>query len=162
MSLLSGIRVVEQTPERLVVVDPPYYLLGGFFLLFGLALSVFALPSKQQGQSQQGFDWLALALASPFLLVGWYFLASKATLVVSRETGRMSVVRSYFGFPVRQHEGPLEEARYANVETGKGTRRVVVVLRSGKVVAVGGLTDRKGHYQAAEAINAFLSGRSVQ
>lgn len=154
--------MVEQTPARLVVVDPPYYVLGAVFFLIGLGLSLALLPSKTEGQTQEGFDWLALALAAPFLLVGLYFLTAKATLVLSRETGRMTVTRTYFGFPTRRYDGLVSDARYANVETGNRTRRVVVVLHSGRIVPLGGLTDRKGHYDAANAINAFLSGRSAQ
>jgi len=80
----------------------------------------------------------------------------------SRETGRLSVERRYVGMAWRRSEYPLEPIAKAVVETARAGRSIVLLTRSASPIVLTTITDRGGHYEAAQAINQFLRARADQ
>jgi hypothetical protein len=155
--LSSAIRIIERTPSRLVILDPPSYVFGSVFLAIGIVFVLFALPFGRGTDGPAKFNWLAALMAAPFLLVGLINLTGQTTTTLSRETGNMMVDARYIGLRFSNANVPLTSVRQATVESGgRGSRRLVAVLENGHVILLTGNTDRQGHYEAAIAINEFL------
>jgi hypothetical protein len=155
----SPVQVVEQTPSRLVVVDPPYYLAGICLTAASLLLAAFLWMQVDDADPQGRIGWPALVMAAPFLLIGLLLLTNVTTATLSRASNTLRIDRSYLGMVLRRREFPLSEVRCASVGTDQQTRRLAFVLVSGEEVWLGSFTDRKGYYAAADAINAFLGGQ---
>lgn len=173
-----SLQVVENTPTRLVIVEPPPHWMAGLVAGVGLILLVIAilnpaafLMSKmtaRMSMPQEGVQignlaaqvvrWVLVLAASPFLLLGWGILNSDIRATLDRPSRLLTVERRTFGLR-RNVEIPLEQLDRATVEAGRTSRRVVVMLKSGAAVRVTGYSNRQGHYAVAKAINDFL-GRS--
>jgi hypothetical protein len=151
----SAIQVVEHTPSRLAILDPPYYLIGWCFLVVGVSVAIFVLLRGGRSGWIENSRWTSSLLGVPFLLIGFGFLTSKTTAVFSRESQMMTINSSRFGIS-HKVEVPLSSIRSANVVTGSNTRRLIVVLDSGTTINLTGLTDKQGQYPAMNAINDFL------
>lgn len=152
----SAIQVVERGPSRLVITDPPYYVVGWGFVLTGLLVVGFVLLRGGRLTSVDSSRWFSTLAAVPFLLVGLMSLTSAKTTTFSRDSQTMIVESQRFIVARRKTEIPLGDIHSATVETGTNTRRLVVVLDSGRVINLTGLTDQQGQYAAASAINDFL------
>jgi hypothetical protein len=151
----SAIQVVEQTQSRLVVLDPPYYLMGWSFVV--LALVLFVLPLIFARSNRARTVTLGRGIfALTFVLVGLGTLGSRTTTTFSREDQTMSVQRVRYAVFRSRTDYPLDSVRSATVETGRNSRRLTVLLNSGGVVLLSSLTDKPGQYAAADAINGFL------
>jgi hypothetical protein len=153
----SAIRVLERTPLKLIVASPPYYSAGTSFILLSLLTAVFLIyvGRKKPNQGERPL-WPTLLLIGPFFAVGAGLLTSRTLATLSRDTGELTVERRFFGVPLNDVKVPLEDLRYATVEAGRGSRRLVLICQSGRVVSIGAFTDRGGQYAAANAINDFL------
>jgi len=157
----SAIQVVEQTPTRLVILDPPYYLVGGLILLVGLVGALQFGRAFTGGKQVLVSPWLTLLLVSPFVLVGLGLLTSRTVVTLSRDLGNATVDRRIFGLPWLKKEVPLADLRNAEIQRGhRQTKRLALVLRNGSKIGLGAFTNvGGGQEQAAAAINAFLRGR---
>jgi hypothetical protein len=157
MQWLSPIRVIDHTPTRLIILDPPYYLLGGIFLLAAVALTVWGVISRKSASSAA--DWRASLLAIPLGIVAIVQLTSTTRIAFSREAGTMVLERRYAGITVRHEEVPIDRIRSSGVSSNDGNHSLFIELSSGQTVALTGNSDRVGHNAAADAINTFLRGR---
>lgn len=149
----SVMRVVQSTPTRLVIVDPPYYLGGGILMLIGIILGAVLLNLKVQNSTR-----IAVIVTLPIFIAGLGALTSQTVMTFSRETGTVSIQRRWFGFSRSKIEVPLDSVRYATVQTQRGSRRFAIVLTSGRVLAPGSATTQGGEYDVTNAINDFLKG----
>lgn len=158
----SALHVVERTPTKLIVMNPPYYWIGLIFLLIGLFLTL-GMFAKGPAGTRAGLNWVALIFAVPFLLFGLAQLTGGTIATFSRERNNLIVVKRYFGISRKLTEVPLPSVRRAVVEGGgRRTQRLVIIAGSGNPVALGGYTTQAGYYEVADAINGFLSQKSAQ
>src|SRR5215472_5904523 len=159
----STIAVVEQSADRLEILDPPRYMTG----MFAVALAVAYVLALLFFQKRRGPAVLFAsghpAIPAAILLVGLGLLTSWTNVTLSRSLGNMTVRTRYFGIPLAVQSVSLGLIRSATVETRKGyLQRIVVVLRSGDPTPLGRFTGQAGHYDAANAINSFLGHSSSQ
>ena len=155
----SAIRIVESSPSRLVIFDPPYYSLGLALLLgaaFGAAL--WFLPRSHS--NGKGFSWWIPLLVSPFLLGGIGLLTSATRVVLSADEGTVRISSCYFLFYCGNQEFGFGDLQGVRVETSEGYRSLVFLTKSGETFSLGGFSSRAGYYEAEAAINAFLSKAS--
>ncbi len=151
----SPIQIIERTPARLVVVDPPYSLAGMVIVVVALAIAgLYWLKSESDPEGRVG--WPALLVAIPFFFMGLLLLTNKTVAILSRATNTLTVQHYYLGRPWRERVIPLSELGGADVASDQQTRGLALVLKSGESIWMGSFTDRKGYYAAADAINAFL------
>lgn len=151
----SSIQIVEATATRLVIVDPPYYLLAVPFLGLGLlfllaALVIFAV-------TRAGVVLVVLGIFGvPFTAVGVFFWSSN-TVVLSRDTNLLTTESTRVMLPTARAAVPLEDIREVLVESGRYGRRLAVLRHSGELVPLAtAFTTQGGHYQAKVAIERFL------
>ncbi|MGH9395992.1 MAG: hypothetical protein ACRD18_03985 [Terriglobia bacterium] len=156
----SALHVVERTPSKLVILNPPYYWVGGIFLVVGLFI-VAAIFIPQNGPALSGSTKLiGVLFAVPFLAVAAWILTSRTTVTFSRDTGEMTVDQAKFGFRHSRLQIPIQAVDKATVAPlHAGSWRLEVMLRSGEPVMIGGQTTQKGYFDAAKAINDFLRNR---
>jgi hypothetical protein len=151
----SAIEVIHQTPSRLTVVDPPYYLLGGFFAVAGLVWIVGCLILVNRSGTPMKYGVVFTLMGAPFLILGLILLTSRTSSVLSRDANVMTVDSRCLGIRLQHHQVPLTAVRRAAVEAGRG-RLLIVLLDSGAPITLAGRTDRNGYYEAANAINEFM------
>jgi hypothetical protein len=158
----SAIQVVERTPWRLVVVDPPYYLLGlGFLALCAVSLPVALVVGVKYDVIKKVVVWWAIT-SLPFLIAGVVFSTGKTIVTFSRENGTLTIARSYIGISLRSRQFPLDQPVKAVVETARAGRSLILLTRAGPPITLTTVTDRGGYYEAADAINEFLRGKGPQ
>jgi len=152
----NPIQVIESTPTRLVLVDPPFYLAGGAFTLIALAVAATGLWTDYDRMPPERIGWPALVLAVPFALIAAALMAGSTKLTLSRDNMRFQLTRTYFGIYRKETVLPLEELQSASVVSTEGTRQLQLHLRNGRTMTMGAFTDRKGYVDSAMAIDAFL------
>lgn len=153
----SAIEVIERTPWRLVILDPPYYLLGAGLI----ATSLVALPflwflGSRYGVLSKALLWWVV-VSIPFVAAGLALCTGRTVVTFSRETSRVSIERRYVGFAVRSRGYPLDHIARAAVETARAGRSLILLTRAGSPIVLTSITDRGGYYEAAQAINQFLA-----
>jgi hypothetical protein len=152
----SALRVVENTPNRLVIVNPPSYLVGTLFLLVALFLltaTIFGVKNLSLVRRAA----LCGLLVLPFLLVAVAQLGSGSVAIFDGESRTVTVRTRVMGYPLRSAVVPLADLQRPVVESGRGTRRLVLLLRGGSIVPIGlGHSSQSGQYEAAAAISQFL------
>jgi hypothetical protein len=155
----SAIRVVESSPSRLVIFDPPYYGLGlGLLLVAAISAGLWFLTRSNAGA--KGFPWWIPLLVSPFLLGGIGLMTSTTRLVLSAGAGTVKLSSCYFVFVCSNQEFRLGDLQGVRVETSEGFRSLVFLLKSGETFSMGGFSSRAGYYEAEGAINEFLKSNA--
>jgi len=170
-----SVQVVEQSPSRLVILEPaPYWIAavvaGIGLLLLGIAIlnpggflvsqMAARLPMPESGLqignlAARVMRGVLVLAATPFLVLGWGIWKSDIQTTFDRSSGLLTVERRTFGVR-RKVEIPLGELDRTTVEAGRAGRRLVVRLKSGRAVRLTGYSNRQGHYEAAKAIDGFL------
>ena len=151
----TALRVVESDASKLVILDPPNYLLAGILLLVALAIGIFMLKSGAQVTVRM----MAIILL-PLVISGLGLLSSNTVVEFSKASGDVTILRRRFGFPKSPSVTPLSSLRYARVETSRGARRLALITNSGGALYPTGAAARGGEYEAANAINDFLGVRA--
>src|SRR5438094_7632681 len=124
----SAIRVVESTPSRLVIIDPPFYTLGiGFLICSIVAAAIWLRPGSSPDQRR--FSWWAVVAIGPILLSGIGLLTSTTRIILSAHEGTVKIDRRYFGLFHSGQQFPTGELRQVSVETSEGYRSLVFVLQ---------------------------------
>lgn len=152
----SAIRVIEQTPARLVVLEPPYTV--GYVLAVGGILWLLIAWFILSGPRARA--WAYLALMGPGLLLALAGFATATwtrTVTFSRPSGQILTQSRVFGISLGASSRPLSEAVYADVVQIDVTRNIMLHLHSGSAVPLFTNSDRHGQYEAAHAINQFLT-----
>lgn len=156
----SALHVVERTPSRLVILNPPYYWVGGIFLVVGLFIVAAVLVPQKGPDLGSSTKLIGVLFAVPFLAVAAWLLTNRTTVTFSRDTGAMTVDHARFGFHHSRLQIPIEDVDKASVAPmHAGSWRLEVMLRSGEPVMIGGQTTQKGYFDTAKAINDFLRSR---
>jgi hypothetical protein len=147
----SALRVVESTSSRLVIVDPPNYLLGAILLIVGILIGGFLLKFKGQANLR-----LMLIVLVPLFIGAIGFVTSSTVVELSKASNNLTISRRRFGFTQSASVTPFSSLRFATVETSRGARRLALITNSGGVLHPSGAAARGGEYEAANAINDFL------
>lgn len=155
----SAIRIIESTPSRLVVWDPPYYGLGiGLLVVAVIGAALWLVPRSQGGERR--FSWWLVVVIAPFVLGGLGLLTSHTQVVLSSADNTAKIESRYFLFFHSDRVFPLDQLQRVSVETSEGYRSLAFVLRSGQTFTLGGFMDRPGYYEAEASINNFLASSS--
>lgn len=151
---MGDIRVAEATATRLVIVDPPYYLLGGFFACLGVVLLLRVAQSK--GGRLDTSSW---AVAGSVFLFGVVLLASTTRIQFSRSPALLTIERAYFGITVHREEIPLATLAEAIVQEhgAEAQRRLTLLRHDAADIPLTTYSDRGGLVTATNAINRFLA-----
>jgi hypothetical protein len=160
---VTQIYVASQTLREMVVVAPPYTLLGTIFTICGvLALLVgFAVVLLARVGGSRPFQilmWLLpILVGGPFLALGLGLGAGTTRLTVSADTGTLSVRKTIFSVPVHSEQYPLTQVNSVKVGVGDVCRFLYVSLVDGRSETLLGCTDRTGYSEVAGSINDFLA-----
>lgn len=160
---VTQIYVASQTLRELVVVAPPYTLIGTIFAVCGaLALvigyAVLLLARVEVSRPFQILMWaLPILIGGPFLALGLGLGAGATRLTVSADTGTLSVRRTILSVPVHSEEYPLTQVGSVKVGVGDVCRFLYVSLVDGRGETLLGCTDRTGYSEVAGSVNDFLA-----
>lgn len=152
--MISAIQILEQTPNRLLAVDPQYPLFGWVFIAFAVLLCVLGLILYWKAPAR--VNALTLLVAGAFALIGGGALTGHSTITFSRETGQVQVEKSLFGKTFEPSVVQIAEIQSVEVRTTRNLSKVVLVLRSGEVFPITSGTDRPGYQELADAARRFL------
>jgi hypothetical protein len=151
----EAIQVLERSPSRVVILEPPYYSMGIwlFFLalLFGAAAAFLFYKGFLPALGIM-FGLVVLGLG----VFGTYLMTSKRLITVSRADGLLEVRTSSFGRTRVEGTLALDQVRKVVVENNRYANSLVVVKKSGEALSLDNGTNREGYYGAAEAINELL------
>ena len=151
----ESIQVLENTPSRVVILDPPNYAFGTYMLVLGAcgaAIAIFLLYRR----SLLPLGWMLMLIGFLLGVFGFYLLTNKRVITLSRSEGTLKIEKSAWGATRLQAMVPLNTIQRATVETVKYSRILMVVMRSGESYALGDGSNRQGYYGAENAINGFL------
>jgi hypothetical protein len=158
----SAIQVINRSASEMMILDPPYYTLGGVFLVLSSALVLWILIVSLRSGFQLRILGFSALFALPPMVLGLVLVTGKTTTVFSRRSDTMIVDHRWLGIFTSRQQYPLTSVRRAVVEGGRG-RTLAVLLEAGSPVVLASRTDRDGYYEAADAINKFLQhGRSSE
>jgi hypothetical protein len=151
----ESIKVLENTPSRVVIWDPPNYSFGAYMLflgLFGIAIAVFLFYRRS-----------LLPVSCMMLLTGVllgvfsiFLLTNQRTITLSRPEGTLKIEKSSWGSKRVVAVLPVNTIQRVAVETIKFNRRLIAVMKSGESFSLGDGSNRDGYYGAENAINGFL------
>jgi hypothetical protein len=156
----SEIRVIEQSSQRLVVLDPPAYFAG--LLVVAISLFGFALFIALRHRHSSGTASLMTMLSTtPILFMGLALLTSKTVISADVESARVTVQHRVFGLVRGSSDFELSDVDSVEVfeGTGKqtGLRSLSLILVSGDAFPVGNYSSQGGHNAVARAMNSFIA-----
>lgn len=157
----ESIQVLENTPSRVVILDPPNYSFGAYMVFLavcGLAVAVFLFYRR----SLLPLGWMLTLVAALLGTFGIYLLTNQRLITLSRAEGTLKIRKSAWGISRVQAEIPFNTVQRAAVETVKYSRILIVVMKSGESFALGDGSNRDGYYGAENAINNFLGVAAEQ
>ena len=155
----SAIYVAEHSSSKLVIVDPPAYVIGGVAVLGGLCAAIVFGRWITLTRGKLAISPLVLLVVCSFWLAGFGLLSSRTVVTLARDSGRLRIERHVFGMKLPATEMPLSELRYAEVQIGnRRTKRAALVFRNGSKIGLGSFTNLGGQEQTVAGINAFLKG----
>ncbi len=157
MSWTGSIQILENSPSRLQVVDPPYYFAGAMFVLVALGICAMSLIRDDSTTPPSRVGWPAFLIAVPFLVVAAAMLGSQTAITLDRSSNLLDIQIRKFFLPTQHRAEPLAHLRRAEVASYEGTQTLILLFASGSKLPLGSYTDRGGYPAAAEAINNFLS-----
>jgi hypothetical protein len=153
----EAIQVLEHTPSRVVILDPPYYSLAIIVLAFAACAGAVAafLYLRQMVVPSALLLLIFLVLAG----FGSFLMTRKRLISLDRSNGLLKIEKTTWGVSSVQATLPLDQIQKAIVENVRYTHSLVVVVKSGEAFALGGSSDRQGYFGAVDAINDFLGRR---
>jgi hypothetical protein len=149
----SGFEVIHPSAKELIVVAHPQYWLVAITLgmiLLGIYFGIAGLKKGTYSGSGVGAFLLLLGVVLLSVALG------RGQALFDKNQGRVSFDRTGFLFRSQHLSFPLDQVRYASVETMQGSYRFVVVFKGGGREAVTSGSGASGQYAAADAVNEFL------
>jgi hypothetical protein len=149
----GGFEVTQPSNAQLTVICH-YAWWYGFFA--GLVFGVPALRNLVRGvrtHQVQPMLW-SLVLMIACLITISTFPTGDATFDKMKKT--VTFQKRGFFFISHRYEYPLDQVRYATLETATADRRFVVVLKGGARIGLSAFTSQAGQSQAVDAVNDFL------
>jgi hypothetical protein len=157
----ESIRVLENTPSRVVILDPPNYSFGAYMLFLGLCgagIAIFLFYRR----SLIPLGYMLVLVAGLLGAFGIYLLTNQRLITLSRPDGTLKLEKSAWGLTHVQATISFNTVQRATVETVKYSRMLVVIMKSGESFALGDGSNRDGYYKAENAINDFLGVAAEQ
>lgn len=153
---LSTIQVLHPGNGDLILNFPVQYLLSIPLAIVGCLFALFfGLLIKQNG-----FRFSSLLMLLAFIPLGLfvYVATQSSSVVFSRESNRM-VIKEHLFFRTTTTTYPLSNVNHAEVALDDGhSHMFYLAMNTGERIPIGGgWTPRKGYYQAADAVNQFVS-----
>lgn len=162
MSLLpsSAFEIIHLSDHQLQVVSPPSYGVMACFAgvaLFAIFLIFWALsPPVARKPLVSACVILAIAICIVVLASRkGSVLLDNAQNTVTIDTPNLLFGRTHLIFP-------LNDVRYAQVDTSHAAERFVLVLRDGIHLGFTVYSSSGGQEQAAQAVNDFLQARQIR
>lgn len=156
MAQCWAIRVIEQTHDRILIYQPPYWPFAIGFLAVAavIAVSVFLFLGLLSVKWPLRFAGFILAL--PFLFFGVQAAVSQMFVQGSLLDNTLSIRRSgLFGSDVRTIK--LDEIREVVQLRSRKSTAVGLRLRSGETVNLCGFTDQNGKNDMFVSLELFLA-----
>lgn len=159
---VTQIYVAAQTARELVVVDPPYTLVGVILTACGvLALLVgyvvLFLVRPYVSRPIPVLMWcIPLLVGAPLLAFGLGIGTGVTRLTISKDAGTLSVRKTILALPVHSRQYPLSQVREVRVGVGDVCRFLYVSLVDGQSESISGCTDRTGYSEVADSMNEFI------
>ncbi len=139
-----------------MIVNPPVLWVSITCYVFagiGLLLLLNGLMARNRSTGILGAVLLA---ACGFL--GWT-TSVPSTALLDKDAGLLQV---HIGWAHATSTYPLDQVKYATVESSTAAYRLVFVLDDGHRVGLGAYSDQQGQPEAAHAINQFLGADDTQ
>ena len=150
----AGMIGLVQTPQELIVTDPPFAMIGYCLGAVALCLAIVAFLSRIH--SPGGKWWVYLTLTIPFALLALALGASWTEIAFQGPKQRIEI-REVRGYVFRKkRELSLSEVDQALVGRGRKTTGLVLRFRNGEEYIPGSFSDRYGYREAVDAINRYL------
>lgn len=149
----TGFEVTHPSSTQLTVVC--HYL--WWYALF--AVVVFGIPAFRYWirgiKTHQGQPiWWASVLTVTLIVVLSLFPTGSVTF--DKDHGTVTFLKRGFFFIPHHYEYPLDQVRYASLETEAAARRFVVVFKGGARMGLTAYTSQGGQSAAVDAVNEFL------
>ena len=156
----SGIRAIELSASKLIVICPPFY--GAAAFSFGIMIIMFLTLWFAAGRDLGLTGNLILvAVNLPFVVVTLGLALTDAGAVLDGQAGILHVRNRIFGFATQQKSIPFSCVDVADIQTSRASLRLAFRLKDGSTVPLGFFTNQAGHRAAVESINAFLRRSAV-
>jgi len=154
--LSSTIQILHPGNGDLILHFPPEYLASIPLAVLGFPMAIiFGMLIKQTGLRP-----LSILFLAGFIPLGLFFyvVTQSSTLMFSKTANNL-VIEDHVFFRTTRTSYPLANVDHAEVALDDGKSHMLyLALTSGDRIATGsGWTARKGHYQAADAVNQFIS-----
>lgn len=102
----------------------------------------------------QPFWWSAILAA--FLVIALTFSDSTGTVTIDKASHTVTFDKRGFLFIPHHYQYPLDQVRYATLETQAAANRFVILFKGGARIGLSAYSSAKGQSQAVEAVNQFL------
>lgn len=158
--LSSTIQILHPGSGDLILHFPPEYLAAIPLAILGFPMAIiFGMLIKQTGFRPLSFLFLVGFIPLGLFL---YMVTQSTTLMFSKSANNL-VIEDHVFFRTIKKTYPLATVDHAEVAQDDGhSHMLYIALTSGDRVPTGsGWTARKGHFQAADAVNQFLSQRGA-
>lgn len=153
----SALRVVNQSPSKLIIVDPPNHTLGIIFGIVAILVLAIAVFLFRYHDVRRIGAYLGIAVSLLFVLIAAWTETGETTVTLSRDSSMLEIQPTSLGSADPATQIPFSKIKRANVEALPSTRRLVLLIDGGEPVILVSASSRDGYYQAAEAINKFLN-----
>ena len=154
----GGFEVTQPSSSQLIVVC--HYALW-YAAFAGLLLGLPAIRSFIRGFRTQQLPpiWWGLLLTIACVAAISTFRTGK--VIFDKDRGTVVFEKTGLLFIPHRYQYPLQEVRYATLETATASRRFVVVFRGGARVGLSSFTSQSGQSHAVDAVNSFLGVNPV-
>ena len=152
----SAIQVLEQSPERLLLYEPPYMPFAVGFLALGVFIIVLFFLFMWGVGVRGPMRFSGCLLALPFLFFGLKALTSHGTVEFSAATSTVTIRHTEFFQSTTPRVIPLNNVVQGIEMRARRSYAVGLLLRSGERVTVTAYGDQAGKPGMLDAINRFL------
>jgi hypothetical protein len=152
----SAIRVLEQSPGRLVFYEPPYWPFAIGFVAAGVLIAALLFLFMWSLQVRTGVRFIGCILALPFLFFGIKAWTSHSLVEFSAADGAVAIRQTQFLIAGSPRTIPLADVVRAVELHARRSFAVGLLLRTGENVPITGYGDQGGKPLMIQSINQFL------
>ena len=152
----SEIYIAKQSADEIVVIEPPYLLLGIGLAIVGAVLLFFGIRSTLNQPPAMRYWIFPVIFTAPFLIPGLWLSTSNTSIRLSRPQHLLDFRKSAFFIPFRSLQVPFDKIRDVNTGYSQQGRFLYLELNDGQRIKLTGSTDRRGYGEAMDAMNRFL------
>ena len=153
----SEVYIAKQSADEIIVIEPPYVLLGITLAVVGATILFFFVRATLNAQPGERYWIFPVIFSTPFLIPGLWLSTTKTTIELSKPQQVLHLQKTIFFIPFRSQNFPFSQVRDVNMGYSQQGRFLYLELDSGERVRMTGSTDRRGYGEAMDAINMFLA-----